>query len=142
MRYTKGFRGLCLALKCSINAFKFNAVAATKQYLELVKNFKNRYCFVPISSIITSIDNYLQYIGPVIMSPLKKQRCRGDFWEIGIKSFMHRNQFMMPKRPSYLIYSKRQIKRNDGSKVILIPKWVISISISIMFMNFIDLLEL
>ena len=40
-------------------------------------------------------------------------------------------------------YSKCQIKRNNGSgqanyatKVILIPKWVISIPISIMFMNF------
>ena len=42
-----------------------------------------------------------------------------------------------------IMYSKRQIKRNDGSgqanyatKVILIPKWVISIPILIMFMNF------
>ena len=40
-------------------------------------------------------------------------------------------------------YSKRQIKRNDGSvqancatKEILIPNWVISIPISIMFFNF------
>ena len=40
-------------------------------------------------------------------------------------------------------YSRRQIKRNDGSvqancatKEILIPKWVISIPISIMFINF------
>ena len=41
------------------------------------------------------------------------------------------------------IYSRRQIKRNDGSsqencakKEILISKWVISILISIMFINF------
>ena len=45
------------------------------------------------------------------------------------------------------IYSKRQIKRNDGSiqancatKEILIPNWVISIPISIMFINFIMLI--
>ena len=43
----------------------------------------------------------------------------------------------------YSMYSKRQIKCNDGfvqancaTKEILIPKWVISFPISIMFINF------
>ena len=42
-----------------------------------------------------------------------------------------------------IVYSKRQIKRNDGSvqancatKEFFIPKWVISIPILIMFINF------